>query len=62
MTAWQPWQFSARVSFSTFCRMVMSGVNSSSLNATATGGERSERPTMLRVRKTPRWMGEVDLG
>ena len=59
MVAWQPMQLALEVSSVTFSRMVSEGSKCSSLNSTACGGGLSIRPMTLRVRKTPRWMGEV---
>jgi len=61
MVTWQDWQAGLAVSSVTFSRMVKDGSNLSSMNAIAMGGGLSMRPRMLRVTKTPRWIGEEDL-
>ena len=59
MVAWQAMQFALLVSSVTFSRMVSVGSNWSSSNAIACGGGLRMPPSTLRVRKTPRWIGEV---
>ena len=54
-------QAGLEVSSVTFSRMVKEGSNLSSMNAIAMGGGLSMRPRILRVTKTPRWIGEEDL-
>ena len=57
---WQDWHDSGLVWSSTRWRVVRSGWRSAASGATASGGGRSGRPSTLRDRNTPRWIGELE--